>query len=91
MDSSKDELAILAASGQKVEHNVPVWQERLRLHRLELTVGCEMVVWYGRCFLKGKHAQSVVTYQVLSSVFAIGVLYRAFFVFLLASRQPRRL
>lgn len=38
VDSSKDELAVLAASGQVVEHDVPGWQERLRLHRLELTV-----------------------------------------------------
>ena len=38
VDSSKDELAILAASGQVVEHDVPGWQERLHLHRLELTV-----------------------------------------------------
>lgn len=41
MDSSKDELAVLAASGQVVEHDVPGWQERLRLHRLELSVSRE--------------------------------------------------
>lgn len=40
VDSSKDELSILAASvGEEVEHDVPGWRERLRLHRLELTVG----------------------------------------------------
>lgn len=39
VDSSKDELSILAASvGEEVEHDVPGWRERLRLHRLELTV-----------------------------------------------------
>ncbi|CAM9582895.1 unnamed protein product [Ectocarpus sp. 13 AM-2016] len=38
VDSSKDELAILAASaGEEVDHDVPGWRERLRLHRLELT------------------------------------------------------
>ncbi|CAB1113817.1 unnamed protein product [Ectocarpus sp. CCAP 1310/34] len=39
VDSSKDELAILAASaGEEIDHDVPGWRERLRLHRLELTV-----------------------------------------------------
>lgn len=39
VDSYKDELAILAASaGEEIEHDVPGWRERLRLHRLELTV-----------------------------------------------------
>eukprot|EP00903_Cladosiphon_okamuranus_P020118 g18474.t1 len=38
VDSSKDELSILAASaGEEIEHDVPGWKERLRLHRLELT------------------------------------------------------
>ena len=40
VDSSKDELSILAASvGEEIEHDVPGWRERLRLHRLELAVG----------------------------------------------------
>lgn len=38
MDSARDELAILAASGQKVEHEVPDWRERLNLQRLEAMV-----------------------------------------------------
>lgn len=39
VDSSKDELSILAATaGEEIEHDVPGWRERLRLHRLELTV-----------------------------------------------------
>ncbi|CAM9902690.1 unnamed protein product, partial [Hapterophycus canaliculatus] len=38
VDSSKDELSILAASaGEEIDHDVPGWRERLRLHRLELT------------------------------------------------------
>ncbi|CAM9409723.1 unnamed protein product [Laminaria digitata] len=44
VDSSKDELAVLAASGQVVEHHVPGWQERIRLHRLELTTYVGKVV-----------------------------------------------
>lgn len=38
VDSARDELAILAASGQKVEHEVPDWRERLKLQRLEAMV-----------------------------------------------------
>lgn len=35
-----DELALLAAAGQKVEHHTPSWQERYHLLYLELMVSC---------------------------------------------------
>lgn len=38
MDSSKDELTLLAASGQKVEHHIPGWKERRQLRWLEAMV-----------------------------------------------------
>lgn len=38
VNSAEDEMAMLAASGRKVEHHIPDWKERMQLQRLEITV-----------------------------------------------------